>query len=142
MRGAIIAAAAVALTGGAAAQTSSFSYEPKPRWAEDPETEVVCAAIRAECAGFLKDGEINTEWSYAKLYDADGMLVGLRQLSSSGCKPLDEHLILGERHWAQTFSEPGKPDLDDITVELAPGTPRDAVRLVKKGTTSVSLGCN
>ena len=29
----------------------------------------------------LKNGEINAEWTYAELYDADGMLVGLRLLA-------------------------------------------------------------
>jgi hypothetical protein len=140
VRGTILAAA-VSLAGGAAAQPSSFAFEPKPRWAEDPDTEVVCAAIRAECAGMLKHGAIDAEWSYAELYDADGMLVGLRSLQSTGCKPLDEHLLLDHRHFATPFSEPGKPDLDDIKVELSPGTPKDAVRLVKRGTTQVSIGC-
>jgi len=56
MRGALIAAA-IALV--AAAPPSVFEYSPQPRWAEDPDTEVVCAAIRAECAGILKDGEID-----------------------------------------------------------------------------------
>jgi hypothetical protein len=69
------------------------------------------------------------------------MLVGLRSLQSSGCKPLDEHLLLSHRHFAKTFSEPGKPDLDNFIVELAPGTPKDAVRLVKRGSTQVSIGC-
>ena len=138
MRGAL-AAGLLALTGAAAAP--DFAYDPKPRWAEDPDTDIVCAAIRAECAGTLKDGQVEAEWSYAELYNADGTLVGLRSLRSSGCKPLDEHLLLSHRHFATTFSEPGKPDLDDITVELAPGTPKDAVRLVKHGTTAVSIGC-
>ena len=140
LRGAFIAAA-VALAGGAAAQPSAFIYEPKPRWAEDPETEVVCAAIRAECPAQLKDGEIDTDWSYAELYDVDGMLVGLRSMGSTGCKPLDEHLLLGQRHFRTVLTKKGQPDLDDIKVELAPGTSRDAVRLVKQGTTSVSIGC-
>lgn len=140
MRGAFTAAL-IALAGGAAAQPSNFAYEPKPRWAEDPETEVVCEAIRAECPAQLKDGEIETEWSYAELYDADGMLVGLRSLGSTGCKPLDEHMLLGQRHFRTVFTKAGEPDLDDIKVELAPGTSRDAVRLVKRGTTSVSIGC-
>ena len=140
MRGALIAAL-VAFAGGAAAQPSAFSYEPKPRWAEDPETEVVCEAIRNECVGQLKDGEIETDWSYAELYNADGMLVGLRSLGSTGCKPLDEHLLLGQSHFRTVFTKEGQPDLDDIAVELAPGTPRDSVRLVKRGTTSVSIGC-
>jgi hypothetical protein len=138
MRGAMIAATALL---GTAGPPASFDYSPQPRWAEDPETEVVCAAIRAECAGILNDGEIDTEWRYAELYDADGMLVGLRSLRSTGCKPLDEHLLLSQRHFRTVFTEAGKPDLDDITVELKPGTPRDSVRLVKQGSTQVSMGC-
>lgn len=89
----------------------------------------------------LKKGEIDAEWSYAEVYDADGMLVGLRSLQSTGCKPLDEHLLLDHRHFATEFSEPGKPDLEGISVELAPGTSKASVRLVKRGTTQVSMGC-
>ena len=140
MRGAIIAGA-LALAGGAGAQPSAFAYDPVPRWADDPETEVVCAAIRSECASTLKKGEIDVEWRYAELYDADGRLVGLRSLGSTGCKPLDEHLLLSHRHFRTMFSEAGKPDLDDIRVELKPGTPKDSVRLVKEGSTQVSMGC-
>ena len=138
MRGALIA---VALAVGAAAPPSTFEYSPQPRWTEDPETEVVCAAIRAECSGVLKDGEIDTDWRYAELYDADGRLVGIRQLQSTGCKPLDEHMLLDTRHFKTVFTKPGEPDLDDIKVELKAGTPKDAVRLVKTGSTSVSMGC-
>jgi hypothetical protein len=138
VRGALTAGL-LALTSAAA--TADFSYNPQPRWTEDPDTDVVCAAVRAECPTLLKDGQIDTEWTYAELYNADGMLVGLKSLQSSGCKPLDEHLLLSHRHFATTFTEAGKPDLDDITVELAPGTPKDAVRLVKRGSTQVSIGC-
>ena len=141
MRGVIIAAI-LAFTATAAAPPASFYYDPKPRWAEDPETEVVCAAIRAECAGILKDGGIDAEWTYDELYDADGMLVGVRSVQSTGCKPLDEHLLLGQRHFTQVFTKDGQPDLEGITVELAPGTPKDAVRLVKRGSTQVSMGCS
>ena len=141
MRARGVAAALIALVGGAAADPSAFSYDPKPRWAEDPETEVVCEAIRKECPAKLKDGEIEAEWSYAELYNADGMLVGLRSLVSTGCEPLDEHLLLGQRHFRTVFSKEGEPDLDGITVEVAPGTLRDAVRLVKRGSTQVSIGC-
>jgi hypothetical protein len=140
MRGAIIAAV-LAFAGGAAAQPSSFDFSPQPRWAEDPETEVVCAAIRAECKGILKKGEIDAEWGYEERYDADGMLVGMKSLESTGCKPLDEHLLLSHRHFRTVFSGESKPDLDDIRVELAPGTPKAAVRLVKTGSTQVSMGC-
>lgn len=140
MRGAVFAAL-VALAGAAAAQPSAFLFEPKPRWADDPETEVMCEAIRAECPAQLKDGEIDAEWNYAELYDADGMLVGVRSLGSTGCKPLDEHLVLGQRHFRTIFTKPGRPDLDDITAELAPGTSKSGVRIVKRGSTSVSIGC-
>ena len=140
MRGAI-SAALIGLAGGVAAQPSTFDYSPKPRWAEDPETEVVCAAVQAECPASLKDGQIDTEWSYSELYDADGMLVGLHSLKTTGCKPLDEHLLLSHRHFRTTFSKPGEPDLKGIKVETAPGTPRNAVRLMKEGTTQVSFGC-
>jgi hypothetical protein len=140
MRGAI-AAAVFALAGGAAAQPSAFEFSPKPRWAEDPETEVVCAAILAECPGKLKDGQVDTEWSYTELYDADRKLVGLRSAQSTGCRPLDEHLLLSHRQFRTAFSKPGKPDLEDIGVEVAAGTPRSAVRLLKQGATQVSIGC-
>jgi len=141
MRGAIFAGI-FALAGGAAAQPSSFYYDPKPRWAEDPDTTVVCDAIRAECKGILKGGEIDAEWTYDELYDADGMLVGVRSVQSTGCKALDEHMLLGQRHFTQVFTKPGQPDLEGITLELAPGTPKEAVRIVKHGSTSVSMGCN
>ena len=140
MRGAI-AAAVLGLAGGAGAQAPGFDFSPKPRWAEDPDTEVVCKAVRAECPTRLKDDGIEAEWGYAEYYDADGMLVGVHSLQSTGCKPLDEHLLLSHRHFRTMFSTGGKPDLDDIKVELAPGTPKSAVRLVKQGTTQVSFGC-
>jgi hypothetical protein len=140
MRGAIIAGALM-LAGGAAAHTSTFDYDPRPRWAEDPDTRVVCEAVRAECQGVLKDGEIDVDWEYAALYDADGMLVGLHSLKSSGCKPLDEHLVLDHRHFLTVFTKPGQPDLDGITAVLAPGIPKDAVRLIKRDSMSVSFGC-
>ena len=140
MRGAIIAALAM-LAGGTTAQPSSFSYDPKPRWAEDPETDVVCEAVRAECKGVLKDGSIEADWTYAAVYNADGMLVGLRSLKSTGCKPLDEHLLLDHRHFLTVFTKPGQPDLDEVELELAPGTPKDAVRMIKRDTLSVSFGC-
>jgi hypothetical protein len=140
MRGALIAAL-LALGAGASAQTSSFDFSPVPRWADDPETEIVCAAMRAECPGILKKDAVDAEWKYAELYDADGMLVGIHSLGSTGCKPLDEHLLLSHRHFRTMFSKAGKPDLDDIRVELKAGTPKDSVRLVKEGSTQVSMGC-
>jgi len=134
---------AFALAGLAAiaAAAPPFLFDPVPRWADEPETEEVCRAIEAECTGQMKDGTIEAEFVYDDLYDADGKLVGVRMVESTGCKPYDESLLLGERHFRTLFSEPGKPDLDDIHLELADGVPRDAVRIVKRGATNASIGC-
>lgn len=78
---------------------------------------------------------------YDALYDADGMLVGLRTVKSTGCKPLDEHEVLDHRHFLTVFTKEGQPDLDDIHAELAAGVARDSVRLVKRDSMSISFGC-
>ena len=135
-----LAAAALAAIGIAQAPPQ-FAFDPQPRWTEEPETEAVCEAVARECPGFAKDGEIDADWGYAELYDARGKLVGLRSVQSTGCKPLDEHLLLGHRRFRAAFSKPDQSDLDGITVELAPGTRPDAVRLIKRGETSVGIGC-
>lgn len=139
MLGATTAVGLVAAGGLAAAPP--FAFDPMPRWAEEQETEIVCAAIRAECPGLLKEDQIDAEWGYAEVYNADGKLVGLRSTKSTTCRPLDEHLLLGQRKFRTTFTDDGDPDLEGIKVELAPGTPRDAVRLVRDSSTSLSLGC-
>lgn len=124
-----------------AAAAAPFAFDPMPRWAEEQETEIVCAAIRAECPGLLKDDVIDTEWGYAEVYDADGRLVGLRSTKSTTCRPLDEHMLLGQRKFRTAFTDDDGRDLEGIKVELAPGTPRDAVRLVRDSSTNLSLGC-
>jgi len=124
-----------------AQRPAGFAFDPQPRWAEEAETEQVCEAIAKECAAQLKDGSIEADWGYAELYDAGGYLVGLKSVKSTGCRPLDEHMLLGQRHFRTVFSKDGAPDLDGIAVELAAGTSRDSVRLVKQGETSVSMGC-
>ncbi|HEX2804405.1 MAG TPA: hypothetical protein VHN55_10580 [Sphingomicrobium sp.] len=134
--------AAMALAAMTADRPAGFSFDPQPRWAEEPETEAVCEAMIKECAGQFESGSIDAAWAYAELYDADGYLVGLRSTRSTGCKPLDEHMLLGHRHFVTVFSKDGAPDLDSITVETAPGTDRNSVRLVKRGETSVSIGCS
>jgi hypothetical protein len=136
-----VLAAGFALEAMTADRAATFSFDPQPRWQEDPETEDVCRAMESECAAQLKDGQIDTEWGYAELYNADGYLVGLRSLKSTGCKPLDERMLLSHRHFVTVFSQDGAPDLDDMTVEVAPGTNPDSVRLVKRGETQVSIGC-
>lgn len=138
--GAIAAGVAAVLT-ASADRPSGFSFDPQPRWSEEAETEQVCEAMASECAGLIRDGAIEADWAYAELYDADGYLVGLRSLKSTGCKPLDEHLLLSQRRFRLAFSEAGKADLDDMVIETAAGLDRSGVRLVKTGQTSVSFGC-
>ena len=134
-------AAGLAATGALAASGGPFAFDPVPRWTEEQETEIVCAAIRAECPGLLKDGEIDADWGYAEVYDADGRLVGLRSTRSTGCRPLDEHMLLGQRKFRTAFTDKDGRDLEGIKVELAPGTPRDAVRLIRDSSTNLSMGC-
>jgi hypothetical protein len=134
-------AAGLALAGMTADRPATFSYDPQPRWQEDPETEDLCTAMESECSAQLKDGQVESEWGYAEYYNADGYLVGVRSLKSTGCKPLDEHMLLSHRHFVTVFSHDGAPDLDDITVEVAAGTDPDSVRLVKRGETQVTIGC-
>ena len=119
-----------ALAAMTADRPAAFSFDPQPRWQEDPETEDVCRAMESECSAQLKDGQIDADWGYAELYNADGYLVGLRSLKSTGCKPLDEHMLLSHRHFVTVFSQDGAPDLDDISVEVAPGTSAVSVRIV------------
>ena len=134
-------ASAAALTAMTADRPAGFSFDPQPRWSEEAETEQVCEAMASECAGLLRDGSIETDWAYAELYDADGYLVGLRSLKSTGCKPLDEHMLQSQRRFRLAFSEPGQSDLEGIAIETAAGLDRNGVRLVKTGETSVSFGC-
>lgn len=133
--------ALAALTATAADRPTIFTFDPKPRWDAEPETEEICRAVAAECAAMLKDGQIEAEWAYSEIYDADGYLVGIRSRGTSGCKALDEYLMLSHRDFRGAFSSEGKPDLDDFTVETAPGIDRSGVRLVKTGQTSASIGC-
>ncbi|MDE2403776.1 MAG: hypothetical protein KGM17_03540 [Sphingomonadales bacterium] len=148
MRKRMMIGAVALLAGGALAADVAppFEFSPVPRWQvapdAEPETGDVCAAIRAECKDIKDVTDIQRDYGYDLLYDADGMLVGVRTTHSTGCKPLDESMVLGERAFVMKFHTDGKPDLDDIRAELAPGTPRGAVRIVKSKSTQLSMGCN
>jgi hypothetical protein len=139
---AALAVAAAGLTAMTADRPATFSYDPQPRWQQEPETEDLCKAMKSECAGQLKDGQIDAQWGYAELYNADGYLVGMRSVKSTGCKPLDEDMLLSHQHFVTVFSKDGAPDLDDIKIEVASGTNPDSVRLVKHSETEVSIGCS
>ena len=119
-----------------------FLFTPTPRWREEPETDTLCAAIHKECPALAGKTDINADIGFDEIYDASGNLVGLRLTKSTGCKPLDESSLLGHRHFRLAFHSDGKPDLDDIHAEVAAGVNPDAVRIVKRDGTSLSLGCN
>ena len=137
-----LAIAAAGLTAMTADRPATFSYDPQPRWQQEPETEALCKAMESECAGQLKDGQIDAQWGYAELYNADGYLVGMLSVKSTGCKPLDEDMLLSHQHFVTVFSKDGSPDLDGIKVELAAGANPESVRLVKQSETQVSIGCS
>ncbi len=136
---------AVLQTSVAHAETppTPFAFTPIPRWSEEPETENLCAAIRAECGNIKDVTNIDTEFGYDEIYDANLQLVGVRMTKSTGCKPLDESELLSRRHFRLMFHALGKPDLDgDLRVEMQPGTNASAIRVVKASSTQISLGCN
>lgn len=123
------------------ARPGEFFFSPVPRWQEEPETGDLCAAIRTECPSVKTSSDINADFGYDELYDASGNLVGLRMTKSTGCKPLDESTLLGQRHFKLAFHKPGVPDLDRTRLELANGVNPDDVRIVKSSETNLGLGC-
>jgi len=136
--GAVLLAAATGLM----AADDGFSFTPQPRWSEEPETGELCAAVAKECPGAIKKGSIDADVGFDELYDARGMLVGMRLTKSTGCKPLDEYSLVSHREFRMAFHRDDAPDLDDIHAELAPGADPAAVRIVKADGTSLSIGCD
>ena len=126
----------------AAQKQPGFAFSPVPRWAEEPETEEVCAAIEKECPGMWASDSIEAEFGYDALYDVAGNLVGMRMTRSTGCKPLDEHMLLGQAHFKLVFHKDGQPDLDNIHAELEAGVDPAKVRIVKADGTSLTMGCH
>lgn len=131
----------------AADKQTPFAFSPQPRWQmgpdQEPETEQVCAAVRKECPGIKDVTDINVEFGYDQIFDADGQLVGLRMTKSTGCKPLDESMLLSRRKFKMAFHQDGQSDLDgNIHAEVSAGVARDGVRIVKSDSTSLSMGCN
>lgn len=119
-----------------------FEFTPVPRWAEDPETEVICVAVRAECPALAARESIEVEVGYDEIYDAKGELSGMRLTKSTGCAPIDEHLLLSQRRFRTMFHKPGQSDLDGIFLEVRKGVDPAMVRIVKASGTNFSLGCN
>ena len=138
----IVAATSAVSAGGGRAAGSEFQFTPVPRWQEEPEAADLCVAIKKECPALAGKSDIDVEIGMDELYDASGKLVGMRLTKSSGCKPIDESTLLGQRKFKLDFHHEGKPDLDDIHAELAPGVNPDGVRIVKRGGTSLNLDCS
>ena len=132
-----LAAGSAALAAG-----GTLSYAPKPRWAEEPESEAVCAAIEKECPALWAKDQIESDIAYDELYDVKGELAGVRVTKGTGCAPLDESLALGHAKFRLAFHEEGKPDLDETRVELRPDIDPDGVRIVKSSGTSLTFGCH
>lgn len=139
--GAFLLAAWLAATAATVSATPEFFFSPVPRWQAEPETEDVCAAIRAECPSMKTSSDINADFGFDELYDASGSLVGLRMTRSTGCAPLDESTLLGQRAFKLAFHKPGVPDLDNTRMELAKGVNPDDARIVKSSGTNLGLGC-
>ena len=142
MRTYLLALPLAAATLAAAQVPAGFAFSPVPRWAEEPETSQVCAAIEKECPAMYALDSIDAEFGFDGLYDAGGNLVGMRMTRSTGCKPLDEHMLLSQRDFKLAFHKPTGGDLDGIRAEVAAGVDPAKVRIVKPDGTSVSFGCH
>ena len=143
---ALLAACVVPAALLAADRGKAFDFDPVPRWpvspdGEDHELSEACVAIVKECPSLAPFEDIEADIGFDEYYDKDGMLVGLRVTQSTGCKPLDEHLLLGERHFRLAFRKEGKPDLDAMRMSLAPGVNPDDVRMVRATKTTANVGC-
>jgi hypothetical protein len=142
IRMALIAGLACAGTALAAQAGGTFTYAPMtPRWQAAPDDDVLCAAVRRECAAQMHGDTIGGEFYYDALYDARGFLVGIRVTHPTGCAPLDESLLLSERHRMSMFSSAGRPDLAEVRLEGPPGTSLDGIRMVKGEQSGMQLGC-
>jgi hypothetical protein len=130
-----------AASGGAAQDSSSFFYAPAPRWQTEPESAEVCAEARRECPQLAGLPEIATTIAYDELYDANGRLSGLRVVRGTGCAPLDESFLLGQRRFREDFHHDGQSDLDGIHVETRAGVDPAGVRIVKPEETHYSTSC-
>jgi hypothetical protein len=132
----------MAASAGAAQDSSNFFYAPVPRWQAEPDMEEVCAAARRECPQLAGLPEIVTTIAYDELYDANGRLSGLRLVRGTGCAPLDENFLLGQRRFHDDFHREGQSDLDGIRVEAQPGVDVTRIRLVKSSESQYSTGCS
>ena len=143
----VVILAGSSLAGAAAYEWegAGFFYSPVPRWAYDPKQDLdfgekVCPEIRRECPG-LDASDINVEVAYDELYYANGRLAGVRMTKGSGCRPLDEAIVLGNREFRGKFERDGMVT-DDVKLELGDGVDKAKVRIVKEVASSTfAAGC-
>jgi hypothetical protein len=115
---------------------ATFSFSPMPRWTEEPENEMVCQAVKKECPKAWKSRQDAFKIGYDLMYDAKGVVSGMRITSSSACKPVDEYYQFFKR--SMLFS----PRLEGLWLELAPSVKPEDVRIVKSDITNFSYSCN
>jgi hypothetical protein len=115
--------------------TRSFSYSPAPRWDGEPESDLVCKAVKKECPIVWKKKQEEFQIGYELLYDVSGTVSGMRITRSSDCKPVDEYYQMFKR--SMLFS----PKLEDIRVELAEGVKPQDIRIIKSDSTNFSFNC-
>lgn len=133
---------ALSATALGAQATSTFLFDPVPRWQEEPELDEVCEVMRRECPAMARLTDIRTSMAYDEIFDVTGRLVGMRMTRSTGCRALDEAQLVGRREFRASFSREGEPDLnEDIRVELAPGVDPTGVRLVQSTDMTIQTGC-
>lgn len=123
-----------------AQNVTEFEFSPAPRWSKEPETEELCKAIIAECPA-LRTGDIDASMAFDEVHDVRGYLVGIRLTRSTGCKPLDESVMLGRVEFRRRF-ETDRPSLNDMSVELRPGVDPAGVRIVRRvENMQIGMGC-
>ena len=134
---------ALGLSAGLAAQSAGlFEFSPVPRWQTEPESEPLCEAIRAECPSMAAKGSIDATMAFDEVHDVNGKLAGLRLVTSTGCKPLDEAMLVGRKEFRQRFEADGAPTYDDFKVELKAGINPADVRIVRRvDNFQIGMGC-
>ena len=69
------------------------------------------------------------------------MIRTMRVTRSTGCAPLDEHLLLGQRREGTFFRSAG-PNLPGFIMEAPRGASLEGVRIVKAEQTGIGLDCS
>jgi hypothetical protein len=138
----VLASMLTAGTALAAQAGNDFLFSPIPRWPDEPELDAVCAAMRQECPGIVpRSGDVNGDVEFDELFDSTGRLRGIRVTNSSGCRALDEYVVVSMRHYTNAMHREGQTDLGEYSLETPAGISPEGVRVVHHNRTSNNLGC-